>query len=415
MTLEVRTVDRADVDAFTRTELLAFGMVADADALARCAESFQPDFALAVYDQNQIVATASAYPLELTLPAGPGRPCPVVAVPGVTAVGVAPTHRRRGLLTTMMDHQLADLRARGYQVSILLSSESIIYGRFGYGWATSYQSVVIESDRDTFRPDAPSGGRIRMVEGDEAAKLLPEIHDRVRRCRPGEVNREGRWWTRHLKDRGNEHPGYEGRFYAIHESGSGEADGWVSYRFQENHWDLDENRNVVINDLVASDPAALAVLWRFALDLDLVNDVSAPLRPVDEALRWMLADPRRLRTTQVADHLWVRILDVAGALSSRGYGASERLVLDVSSPDPTAAGRFVLETGPDAATCRVARHEEPADLILGLADLGTIYLGGLAPSVLAAAGRLGELRAGALAAADRAFSSPVAPFCSRGF
>lgn len=417
MSLELRSVDHSEADAFTRAEYLAFGMVADADGLRRGAAHFEADFALAVYDRDRIVATAGAYPMELTLPAAAGRALPTIAVPGVTAVGVAPTHRRQGLLTRMMTHQLADLRRRGYSMSILVASESIIYGRFGYGWASSYQSLVIESDRDAFRPDAPAaGGRVHMVEGDEAAKLLPAIHDQARRRRPGEVDRDARWWEWHLKDLEADRGGGEGRFYAVHDSADGEADGWVSYRFSKVTFDQIILRyQVTIDDLVATDPAALAALWRFVLDIDLVEVVTAPARPTDEPLRWMLADPRRLRTTDVGDHLWLRILDVPGALAARGYQASERLVLEVTSADPTVAGRFVLETGPDGGACGAARGGEKVELVLGLAELGTIYLGGLSPSTLAASGRVREVRAGALGAADRAFASPVAPFCSRGF
>jgi predicted acetyltransferase len=54
----------------------------------------------------------------------------------VSAVGVLPSHRRRGVLSAMMRHQLADLRARGEFLAVLLATEDTIYQRFGYGAAT---------------------------------------------------------------------------------------------------------------------------------------------------------------------------------------------------------------------------------------------------------------------------------------
>jgi predicted acetyltransferase len=410
-------VDRSEAESFVRLVFQAFGAVPDDDQLARALARFEPDFALGIFDHGRIVASASAYPLEMTLPAAVGRPLATTPVPGVTAVGVAPTHRRQGLLSRLMNHQLADLRDRGYPVSLLLASESVIYGRFGYGWAQSYQSLLLESDRDTFRPDAPvAPGRMRMVDPDEVAKLLPSVHDRARRLRPGELNRTARWWEWHVKDPEKGREGREARMYAAHESAGGEADGWVSYRFHQLTWPAGIPRHqVVIDDLVATDPAVHAALWRFVLDLDLVEEVMAPSRPVDEPLRWLLADPRRLRTTELADHLWVRVLDIPAALSARGYGATERLVIEVVAADPSASGRFVLETGPDTGTCRTAREGEKVDLVLTLADLGAMYLGGVAASTLAAAGRVNEIQAGALAAADRAFSSSPAPYCTLQF
>ena len=54
---------------------------------------------------------------------------------GVTVVGVSPTHRRRGVLRTMMDAQLRDIHERGEPIAALWASEETIYGRFGYGIA----------------------------------------------------------------------------------------------------------------------------------------------------------------------------------------------------------------------------------------------------------------------------------------
>jgi predicted acetyltransferase len=419
MTLELRSVDRSDAEAFVRCAFLTFGVVPVEDSLSRAVERFEPDFALGVFDHGRIVATASAKPMELTLPAGAGAACPTLPVPGVTAVCVLPTHRRQGLLTAMMQHQLADLRQRGYPLSVLLASESIIYGRFGYGPAQYSQALAVERAHSAFRPDAAvhaATGRIRFIDPDEAAKVLPLVHDRARRQRPGELNRTASWWRGHLLDLEPDRKGGEARIYALHESSAGEADGWVSYRYHD-QWDIGDlpRSRVEVNDVVATAPGVRAALWHLVLNLDLVGEVQAREQPADEPLKWLLADPRRARTTGLVDHLWVRLLDIPAALAARGYGAAERLVIEVTAPDPAAGGRFLLEPGPSSGSCRTAKEGEKAQLVLGLADLGAIYLGGVAPSVLAGAGRITELQPGALVVADRVFASPVAPFCSRHF
>jgi predicted acetyltransferase len=120
--------------------------------------------------------------------------------------------------------------------------------------------------------------------------------------------------------------------------------------------------------------------------------------------------------------LYLRILDVPVALESRGYRRADRLVLDVrpladaadSRPDP-AAGRWVLEAGPDGASCRPARTREDADLRMGLTELGALYLGGVASSTLASAGRVEELRSGSLDRADVLLATTPAPLTGTGF
>ena len=419
VTLELRPVDREHAEAFVRAISVAFGATAAEDDIAWWVETFEPDFSIGIFDQGRIVAGASADPLEMTLPAGSGETMATMPVAGVTAVGVAPTHRRQGLMTRLMHHQLADLAGRGYSLAVLLASESILYGQFGYGPAQWYQSLAIERTAAAFRPEPTTGapvGRVRLVEPEEAAKLLPSLHDRARRRRPGELDRNTRWWDRYLQDPPQGRDGGGARQYAVHESAGGEADGWISYRYHRRWSDegLATGR-VDVDDLGASDPAATAALWRLVLGLDLASEITARARPLDEPLSWLLANPRRLRTTAVGDHLWVRLLDIPAALAARGYGATERLVLDVTPAAPSDGGRFVLESGPTSGSCRPATRREKAQLVLGTAELGAIYLGGVAPSVLAAAGRVTELQTGALAAADRVFPSPVAPFCTLDF
>ncbi|MGH9124097.1 MAG: GNAT family N-acetyltransferase [Acidimicrobiales bacterium] len=419
MDLELRPVAEEEAAAFTRATYVAFGGVPSEESLARAVDRFDADFALAVLDHGRMVATTSAYRLEMTLPAPAGQTMPRVACAGVTAVGVIPTHRRQGLLRRLMDRQLQDLRERGFGVAALLASEATIYGRFGYGRAQLSQALAIERRHAAFTPEAEAlaaSGRVRIIEPDEAAKVLPSLHDGVRGVTPAEMNRSATWWTWHLKDLERERGGGGARMYAVHESDTGEADGWVSYRVHDS-WPLGgvPRWKAVVTDLVAAADATRAALWRLVLNIDLVEEVTAPLVPVDDAVTWLLADSRRARVTEVADHLWLRILDVPKALAARGYGSDERLTIEVTSPDASAAGRFVLETAPTGAACRPARAGEKAQLRLTLADLGAIYLGGVAPSVLARAGRVHELQAGALAAADRVFASPRAPFCSLHF
>lgn len=422
MTLELRPVDRSEAEAFVRTTYLSFGGVPPDERLARGVARFEPDFALAVFDRGRIVATASAYPFEITLPAGTAsETLPVLACPGVTQVGVIATHRRQGLLTRLMERQVRDYRERGYPFSVLLASESSIYGRYGYGPAQFHQALEIPRSWARFTPEGDAlaaTGRMRFVDPDEAAKLLPSVHERLRRARPGELNRTPLWWSFHLKDPEADRGGGGARLYAVHESHHGEADGWVSYRIFSNwgNGGLPQWR-VEVHDLVAEDPAVRAALWRLVLNIDLVEEMGIRFAPLDESLRWLLADSRRVRTTEVADHLWLRIVDVTAALSARGYGSDERLTLEVTAPatDPGAGGRFVLEPAATSGSCRPALEGEKTQLVIGLADLGAVYLGGVAPSALARAGRVTQLQPGAVAAADRVFASPVAPFCSMFF
>lgn len=365
----------------------------------------------AAVDGDRFVGNAAVFPRHVNLPGPAGGPCPVVPMAAITAVGVHPTHRRRGLLRRLMQAMLEDAVSRGEGVAGLQASEAGIYGRFGFGVATFAAERRIDPRRGGFLRPAPET-QVRMLEPEEAEKVLPELFARTIARTPGQVDRtDGAWRYDVFQDLPAWRRGRSANFYAASD------DGYVQYRSER----TPDGARLHVRDVCATSPDAEAGLWRFLLDIDLVSEIVAHHRPVVEPLAFRLADPRALETTGVEDFLWLRVLDPAAMLSRRSYRAAGRLVLDVGAadaplldPDP-AVGRWALDAGPDGATCRAATGSEPADLRLGVAELGTLLAGAASASTLAAAGRVEEVTAGALAAADVLFATDPVPFDTTGF
>ncbi|GAB3574396.1 hypothetical protein GCM10027445_35170 [Amycolatopsis endophytica] len=108
---------------------------------------------------------------------------------------------------------------------------------------------------------------------------------------------------------------------AVHTGPRGD-DGFVLYRADEQRsFDQpDLGAALLVRDLHARDTAALAGLWRFLLRIDLVAEVRAPGRPLDDPLPLLLTDPRACAVTGLTDHTWLRLVDVPAALAARAYG-----------------------------------------------------------------------------------------------
>jgi predicted acetyltransferase len=254
-----------------------------------------------------------------------------------------------------------------------------------------------------------------MVEADEAKTLLPPLVDRIRLGVPGAVSRPRRWPETGFKDRESDREGASHRFYVVHEpDGGGEPDGYAAYRLK-NAWPSGlPTFELRAEEVFALDDEVEAALWRFLLDVDLVGTVVAQGRPVEEPLRWRLADPRRLSTNELRDHLWLRVLDVPATLGARRYPVEDSIVLELTDPfRPANDGRWVVEGGPDGAVA--GRTSADADLALGITDLGALALGGVTATTLARAGRVEERRPGALQRADRFLASSPAPWCYTDF
>jgi predicted acetyltransferase len=403
----LRPVTRDELTEFTMTPLTAFGERFEPARFELDWTSVELDRTLAAFEGDKIVGTGRLYSLELTMPGG--RLFPAA---GVSWIAVLPTHRRRGILSAIKRTQLDDAADRGEALAILYASESGIYRRFGYGVSTSSMSVSVERRHSSFL-NPVSEGRVRLVEEDDARKLFPDIFDRARRTQPGAVQRVDAWWPDEFFWRDQDEKGT--RHYCVCESPDGNLDGYAAYRFEAS-WDNDPNGTVHVTDLVTVSPAARAVLWRYLLDVDLVDTIKAWVVPVDEPLRWLLRESRRMRVTRLGDSLWVRVLDAPAALSARTYATPGRVVFEIADsvrPGGDAAGRFVLDGGPDGADAR--RTTDEPDLVLDVAALGGIILGGVRPSALARAGLVDERTPGALAIADAMFAVDPMPFSMTDF
>lgn len=410
MELEIRPVTRDELPAFVRADFLGFGETDEHPELTQQERGWRVDEldrTVAAFDGGEIVGTGRSYSLEVTLPGG-------AAAPGgaVSAITVTPTHRRRRILTRMMGFLLDDAVARGEHLAILWASEGTIYRRFGYGVASSAIGFHIDRRDTHFLHPIADPGRVRIVDADSARKLFPAAFDRARRAEPGAVSRTDSWWADVFF---MTEPARGARFYAVHESSAGEIDGCVGYRIKPAVTRGLSRNELVVDDLFAVSPEARLALWRYVFDVDLVETISAGAA-VDDPVRHVLREGRRAIVDHWSDRLWVRILDVPGALSARQYAVDGRLVLEVEDafrPDGAAAGRFVLETGPDGAASHPT--DDAPDLSLAVADLGALYLGGTACSTLARAGLVEERTPGALTRADAMFVWHPAPFTSTNF
>jgi predicted acetyltransferase len=405
MDLTVRPVRDDEYAAYGRTAARGFGVDYDADDQARERELIPLENTLAAFDDDQLVGTEGMF--EMTL-AVPGARVPMA---GITTVSVLPTHHRRGALTTIMRSRLDRLHDHGSWLAGLWASESRIYGRFGFGVATERAGIEIETARSAFSAPSVDPGEIRLVETDEALRAIPPIFEAVATGWPGMLARDESWWKYIWHDPKDHRKGRSVLLFAVHSTG-GVDDGYAVYRTKL-EWGTGEDSELSVEDLVTTSDPAYAALWRYLLDIDLMPRLVAYRRPVDEPLRWMLADRRAVRP-RLDEGLWLRLVDVKPALEARRYSADGAMVLDVRDAFcPWNTGRYSLQVEDGAGACQPTTG--PADLGLDVADLAAVYLGGVSFFALARAGRVVEHTPGAAARADTSFRWHRAPWCDRIF
>jgi predicted acetyltransferase len=407
---QLRPATPEEWPAFLQAMTGAFGETPSGPYLDTPPPVAELDRSLGIFDGGRVAATSGIYSRTLTVPGG------VVPCAGITWVTVAPTHRRRGVLTAIMRRQLTELHEQEREpVAALWASESSIYGRFGYAPATFRGSMSGRSERLRLRPDVDLGtGRVDVVPLETYRPAAGAIYDSVRRFVPGNLARDERWWTRLLRDEPGERDGATERRFLLHTEADGTVSGYAASRMKAGWTDSGEpDGTLIVEEVRALSTPAYASLWKVLLSTDLVRTLRVPLASDDDPLRQMVTDGRAL-TTQKIDGMWVRLVDVGRALSARRYPAPIDLVFEVRDPFcEWNTGRWHLRGHPAGAFCD--RTDRDPDIALGIEELSAVYLGGMSLATLQGAGRVTEISPGAVTLATTAFRWPVTPWCPEEF
>ncbi|MDQ2984490.1 MAG: GNAT family N-acetyltransferase [Actinomycetota bacterium] len=402
MGIEVRTVRPDEVGAALAPIWHYFGRGVNEEDVERIGRILPPERLHAAFADGAVVGGAGAYALELTVPGGA-----VVPTAGVMAVGVLPTHRRRGVLTELMRRQLDDARKWGEPLALLYASEGAIYGRYGYGIASLAGEISAEREHAAFDRAPQPVGVSRLVSHEEALELFPQVYDRVRAETPGMFARSRDWWeVRRLTSR----PwmgGAELMRVVLEVDGRPEAYAVYSIGFAAEYGASTATLRVV--EAMGTSPAPTSTIWRYLFETDWYLKLECDFLPLDHPLFFLVREPRRLRFT-LGEALWARLVAVGEALSARSFADEEPVVLELADDFcPWNEGRW--RVAPD----EVERTEADADLRVDVRELGSVYLGGFSFGQLARAGRIEELREGALARADDLFRTDRQPWCPELF
>jgi predicted acetyltransferase len=403
MTTEIRVLDNEDdllaaANVF-RTAMIGFPPLSIGSNLqpGQITKMLEAGRTIGGFVDGALVGTADATTSGLTLPGGT-----IVGHAAVTHIGVLPSFTRQGIATDLIRHQLDDIAARGEVVATLRASEATIYERYGYGVASSSQTVQVQTARAALRPDVGAGGPVRLLDAAQAWDVLPRIYAENRPSRPGTVDRPAVWWQS-LRLRTEAFPGAS--YVAVHGE-PGDESGFARYRpIDTDTWFVSDQRTIVVEDFFAPTADAYLGLMRFLLELDLIDRVTFWMLPVDDPLPLLLLDRRAARVTAVHDETWLRVVDVPRALTARRYEGEGAVTIAVNDPllQSNSASFSISADGAEETDRRPQLH-------VGIEGLGAVLLGGATWRGLAMAGLARADDPAALAVADQLFAVPVAPY-----
>src|SRR4051794_5934777 len=240
--LRLHTVaSEEELDAFSRATARGFHSEFRPEDFAAERPLLELDRCFGFRSGDRWVTTALDAPRRMTVPGGS------VPVAAVTAVTVAPGFRRQGLLTWMMRHQLTRIAEGGTEpLALLWATESLIYGRFGYGQTTRRLELSGETGRTAFLPDVDLGsGSTDEVEREEFLAVAAPLRASVLAERPGHLDRDEPGWTMALYDPEHNRGGSGPLRFALHFAADGAPDGFATFRIRRGG-SFPEGREVLI-------------------------------------------------------------------------------------------------------------------------------------------------------------------------
>jgi predicted acetyltransferase len=400
MTTDIRVLDSegdlvAAANVF-RAAMIGFPRLAEL-APGQITRLLDPGRTIGAFVDDQLVGTADAVTSTLTLPGGA-----TVDHAAVTHIGVLPSFTRRGVATDLVRHQLRDVAARGEAVATLRASEATIYERYGYGVASSSQTVEVLTARAALRPGVAAGGPVRLLDPADVWDVLPRVYAEHRPSRPGTIDRPDAWWYgARIRTESGSGPWY----VAVHGMPGAET-GFVRYRpIDTDKWFISDQRTIVVEDFFAPDPDSYLALLRFLLGLDLIDRVVFWMLPVDDPLPWLLLDRRAARVTGTHDETWLRVVNVEKTLIARAYAGDGAVTMAVH--DPLLPDNSITVT---IAGDRAERTDQRPQLHIGIAGLAAVLLGGTTWHSLAVAGLARAEDPASISAADQLFAVRQAPY-----
>lgn len=377
----IRLIKPDEYNDFIATMFLAAGRPVDQAFVEERRESFNPQRSFGAYHNNKLVGTIGTRPLEMTLPGGT-----IIPVAAIGQGGVLPTHTRSGLMRELMSKSMRLAYELNEPAAVWTTSEWPLYGRFGGGVSSFAAEFEFNRPRVKIKDEYLSiTGEIKLVSLDEASRYFPSIHTQASLQKPGGVARNAQYWktifdrlesgkSLDVLDTGG---GYPAPLACLYNNVNGEADGCVIFRII-NKWKagLSKNEMQIIHFTSITNAAGIA-LWTFLLRFDLIETIILPHRPVDEPLRWLITDGRRILTKAVYDHIWFRALDPVECLKKRKFPITATPICIQIIDKMGFANTGVLEISSDGNNTYVEASNASPDITLDIEVFSSVFMGGI--------------------------------------
>jgi predicted acetyltransferase len=291
-------------------------------------KSFQLETFRCAFDGDRVVATAAEHRFVQWFR---GHALPMSGIWGVATLA---EHRASGLASALVRRLLEDARERGDPVSALFPAVVPPYRRLGYELAGSFTKHRVPLDalpalRDDDAPTIEPADLSRDLEGVKRC-----YHEWVQHHQGALEPTDDSWWTDRIFDAGG-----EDSFVAVVVRDADAITGFSTFTHVSDPGHLNFNFGLECSSLVASDARATRALLAYFRGYRGLGRWLEWVGPQQDPVALLLDEPVMEESFR---YPWMlRVLDVAGALTARGWpGIDADAVFAIDDP------MFLANDGP---------------------------------------------------------------------
>ncbi|MBL07384.1 MAG: hypothetical protein CL773_06000 [Chloroflexi bacterium] len=424
MAIKIIPVNKSNIFEWRSSVRTVFGDIPSKDVVIRMVnERFmidydhwneQSDRLIAAFDteSEQIVGSGGADKYNITVPGGNN-----IKMAGIAYMGTLPTHKRRGIFSSMMKKLHQQAKERGDAIAGLWASQSLLYSRFGYGLATMREDWSIDTNHTSLSTDRPTGISLKLVDKNKALNEIPKIYEIYRRCQNGATDRTQGYWNYLLYEDEQTRFNKSGRsgFFFVIAYKDNKPCGYAIYNFNKESGVAheDDEGSLIVEEIISTDRESNNALWHYIFGVELVEEISFNRRGTNDPLYYMLKNPRKLKRN-IIDGLWARIIDPIKMLESRTYKNPGKIVINISGQNQNdIEGIFQIET--DGKNTDVKKTKDKPDISIRPSELSSIYFGSVRASEFYQAGLIEIKNYDILSRVNEMFSVEQAPWCNTDF
>ncbi|MGB5960988.1 MAG: GNAT family N-acetyltransferase [Coleofasciculaceae cyanobacterium] len=253
----------------------------------------------------------------------------IVPTAAIASVGIAPEYRGSGTAAALLSNTLKELYTNGVALSVLYAATQRLYRKVGYEQAGNFCRWEIAADSiqisDRTLPIYP----INLAE----PELLFKFYHENAKATNGHLERNQCLWQLLLE------PPKDQEMYAYLIGSEVQPEGYVIFfQYRESN-----EFKIVIRDWMVLTEVAARRLWTFLADhrsqIEKIQWRSSIIDPLSLLL------PEQTAKISVSDRWLLRVVDVAKALSKRGYPPQMKAQLNLDICDDLIEennGKFIL-------------------------------------------------------------------------